>query len=175
MNDSIKEFITGWIVPIISAVIIAVLINKFLFFMALIPSTSMYPTLKNGDRIFVTKVYSTENLKRGDIVLFRSDELDNILVKRLIGLPGDTVEVKENNDVYVNGQKLDEPYVKQPGGDKKGYGTYKVPEGCFFFLGDNRVDSYDSRFWNVKYIPKNAIIGKAHMILFPFNRFGMLK
>lgn len=175
MESSAKEFITEWVMPIVSAVIIAVLINKFLFFMALIPSTSMYPTLKKGDRIFVTKIYNTENLKRGDIVLFRSDELDNILVKRLIGLPGDTVEIKENNDVYVNGEKLDEPYVKQPGGDERGYGTYQVPDGCYFFLGDNRVDSYDSRFWNVKYIPKSAIMGKAHMILFPFDRFGMLR
>lgn len=171
MEDTAADILKGWVLPIVSAVVIAIIINKTLFFMALVPSSSMYPTLEIGDRILVTKVYNTGNLKRGEVVLFNSKELKTVLVKRLIGLPGDTIEVKEDGTVYVNGVKNNQAYVKRPGGK---YGTYKVPAGNFFFLGDNRVDSYDSRYWNQPYIPSSAIMGKAQFILFPFNRIGKL-
>lgn len=171
MEDTITNIFKGWILPIVSAVILAVIINKTLFFMALVPSSSMYPTLKVGDRILVTKVYDKGKLKRGDVILFNSKELNEVLVKRLIGLPGDTVEVKEDGSVYVNGAKINQDYVKKPGGK---YGTYKVPAGSFFFMGDNRNDSFDSRYWIQTYIPSSAIMGKAQFILFPFNRIGKL-
>lgn len=171
MEDTITNIFKGWILPIVSAVILAVIINKTLFFMALVPSSSMYPTLKVGDRILVTKVYDRGKLKRGDVILFNSKELNEVLVKRLIGLPGDTVEVREDGSVYVNGAKINQDYVKRPGGK---YGSYKVPAGSFFFMGDNRNDSFDSRYWIQTYIPSSAIMGKAQFILFPFNRIGRL-
>lgn len=171
MEDSLVDFLKGWVLPIVSAIIIAIVINKTLFFMALVPSSSMYPTLEIGDRILVTKVYNTGTLKRGEVVLFNSKELNSVLVKRLIGLPGDTVEVKEDGSVYVNGVKNNQAYVKNPGGK---YGTYKVPQGSFFFLGDNRTDSYDSRYWAQPYIPSSAILGKAQFILYPFSRIAKL-
>jgi signal peptidase I len=175
MDNEIKGIVKEWILPVVSAVVIALFINKFLFFMARIPSTSMYPTLKVGDRIFVTKVYNKGSLKRGDIVLFKSKELGSILVKRLIGLPGESVEVKVEGEgivVYINGTRLDEPYVSSI--SKKG-GTFQVPEDSYLFLGDNRKDSYDSRYWKSPYIYKDDIMGKARVILFPFNRAGILK
>lgn len=171
MEDTTAEILKGWVLPIVSAVVIAIIINKTLFFMALVPSSSMYPTLEEGDRIIVTKVYNTASLKRGDVVLFNSKELGQVLVKRLIGIPGDTVEVKEDGAVYINGTKFSQPFVKNPGGK---YGTYKVPAGSFFFLGDNRSDSYDSRYWVQPYIPSGEIMGKAQYILFPFNRINKL-
>ncbi|MEA4828180.1 MAG: signal peptidase I [Clostridium sp.] len=164
-----KNFFKEWIVPVAAAVFIAVLINKFLFFQVSVPTKSMYPTIKPKDRIIVTRIYNKEKLKTGDIVVFYSDELKETLIKRLIGLPGDTVKIDENRDVYVNGKKIDQPYVVYNGG--KG-GEFKVPEGKYFFLGDNRENSWDSRYWQQSYIDKSDIKGKARFVVFPFNRFG---
>jgi len=172
MNESLRNFIKEWVLPLIGAFVAAVIINNTLFFMARIPSSSMVPTIKKGDRIFVTKVYNTNNLKRGDIVLFKSEELGEVLVKRLIGLPGETVEIDSEGNVYINGNKLDEPYVKRTS-DKTG--TFKVPEDSFLFLGDNRADSLDSRYWDMPYISKKYIMGKARAIIYPFNRIRLLK
>jgi len=167
-----KNFIKEWLMPIGAAVILCFLINRFLFFNIQVPSESMLPTIQIGDRIVTTKIYNPSNLKRGDIIVFYFKENNEKLVKRLIGLPGDKVEVKADGSVYVNGAKLDEPYVKYQGGPS---GTYNVPSGCYFFLGDNRRNSYDSRLWKNPYISPSDILGKAQFVFYPFNRFGALK
>ncbi len=171
-EEGLKKLFFDWILPIIAAVAIGLLINKFLLFKVYIPSESMVPTLKIGDQLFVTKVYNTENIKTGDIVVFYSEELNDLLIKRVIGLPGDKVEIKDNGDVYVNGNKLNEAYVKNKS-DKSG--SYTVPEGKFFFLGDNRANSKDSRWWNNPYVDKKDIRGKARVRVYPFDRFGVIK
>jgi len=168
----IKNFFKDWIVPIIAAIILAVLINKFLFFQVSVPTKSMYPTIKPKDRMIVTRIYNKEKLKRGDIIVFYSEELGETLIKRLIGLPGDEIKIDQNRNVYVNGVKQDEPYVVYNGG--KG-GEFKVPEGHYFFMGDNRANSWDSRYWQEHYIYADDIKGKARFIVFPFNRFGKFK
>ena len=89
------NFFTEWVVPILIALVLAFLINKFLIFKVKIPSESMVPTLNVGDRLFVTRIYNPEKLKRGDIVVFHSDEKNEDMIKRLIGLPGDKVVIKE--------------------------------------------------------------------------------
>ena len=166
-----KYIIFEWLIPVLIALIVAYLIRTFIAFTFNVPTTSMYPTIDAGDFGIATRVYNVSNLKRGDVVVFDSEELDMILVKRLIGLPGDKVHISENGDVYVNGERLQEDYVKNEGG---GIGEYEVPEGCFFFLGDNRRDSNDSRYWYNKYIDGKFIRGKAHYILFPFDRITKL-
>ncbi|TDT46055.1 signal peptidase I [Fonticella tunisiensis] len=168
----LKRLINDWIIPIAVAAVIALAINKFLFFQVSVPTESMYPTIKPGDRIIVTRVHNVQNLKRGDIVVFYSDELHETLIKRLIGLPGDEIEIKEDGTVYVNDQRLDEPYVVNR--DNK-TGRYRVPENSYFFLGDNRLQSKDARYWINHYISADDIQGKARYIIFPFNRFGPLK
>lgn len=167
-----KNFFKDWIVPIGAAIILAVLINRFLFFQVSVPTKSMYPTIKPGDRMIVTRVYNKEKLKRGDTIVFYSDELGETLIKRLIGLPGDEIKIDENRNVYINGEKQAEPYVVYNGG--KG-GEFKVPEGHYFFMGDNRANSWDSRYWQEHYISGSDIKGKARFIVFPFNRFGKFK
>lgn len=167
-----KKFFFEWIVPIVSALIIAMIINKFLLFKVYIPSESMVPTLKIGDQLFVTKIYDTDKIKRGDIIVFYSDELNDLLIKRVIGLPGEIVDIKDGGKVYINGDLLDEPYVKNT--DPKG-GTFKVPEGKYLFLGDNRSNSKDSRWWKNPYIDKSDIKGKAQIRVYPFDRIGTLK
>lgn len=167
----VKNIITDWIVPVIAAIIIAMLINKFLIFKVLIPSKSMVPTLNVNDRLFVSRVYNPENLKRGDIVVFESDELDETLIKRLIGLPGDRIRI-ENGLVYVNDEQLIEDYI---GENDDFNGEYEVPEGKYFFLGDNRLWSKDSRYWENPYIDEDSIIGKAQIKVYPFNEIGKIK
>lgn len=170
-KNTIKNIFTEWVVPIIAAVIIATLINKFLIFKVLIPSKSMVPTLNVNDRLFVSRVYKPENLKRGDIVVFESEELDETLIKRLIGLPGDKIRI-ENGLVYVNDEKLIEDYI---GENDEFNGEYEVPEGKYFFLGDNRLWSKDSRYWENPYIDEDHIIGKAQIKVYPFNEIGKIK
>lgn len=172
-NKNIWSFFKGWVIPITSAIVIALLINKFLFFNMEVMSGSMIPTLNIDDRYVVTKVYNKENLKEGDIIVFYSDELNERLVKRLIGLPGDKIEIK-NGVVFRNGEKLNEDYVKNK--DTYTYdGIYAVPKGEYFFLGDNRPISLDSRRWKDPYIDASNIEGKVQLRFYPFKDFGTVK
>lgn len=172
LSLQIKEVLNDWVFPILLAIVLALLINKFVFFNITVPTESMYPTIKVGDRIIVTHIYNYDKLKRGNVIVFHSDELNEDLVKRLIGLPGDTVDVRSDGSVYVNNVKLNEPYILNNGGKS---GIYKVPQGEYFFLGDNRSNSLDSRYWKNTYIPKSKIKGKAVYTIFPFSRWGKLK
>lgn len=171
IKETKKNFFLDWVMPIFIAVVLAIFINKFLIFKVYIPSSSMVPTLNVDDRLLVTRVYHPEKLQRGDIVVFDSDELNETVIKRLIGLPGDTIKI-DGTAVYVNGKKLDEPYVEYP---LESYGTYIVPEGKYFFLGDNRANSNDSRFWKDPYIDADKIQGKAQIKIYPLSQIGFLK
>lgn len=166
-----SNFFSDWIMPIVIAVILAALINKFLIFKVKIPSESMVPTLNVGDRLFVTRVYNLENLKRGDIVVFRSEEKDEDMIKRLIGLPGDKIVINDGI-VTVNGETLEENYI----GTSDNYsGEFTVPEGKYFFLGDNRYWSLDSRYWDEPYIDGSEIKGKAQIKVYPWKDFGKIE
>lgn len=166
---SLKYLIKEWLLPILVAIILAMLIKEFLFYQVKVPSASMYPTIKIGDRIIVTKVYNKKKLKSGDIIVFKSDELNEILIKRLIGLPGDEVVVKDKGRVFINGSEIAQPYVVNKDDlDIK----FKVPENKYLFFGDNRADSFDARRWVNPYIDGKDIKGKAQFIIYPFKRFG---
>jgi signal peptidase I len=167
-----KNLVKEWIYPILAALIITFMVNKFLIFKIYVPSGSMLPTIMIGDQIFVTKSYNKDNIKRGDVVVFFSEERGQLLVKRAIGLPGEKVDIKNDGTVYINGTVLKEPYVINK--DNK-TGSFNVPEDSYLFLGDNRVTSIDSRYWNNPYISKEAIKGKARLTVYPFNRFGWMK
>lgn len=164
-------FFREWVIPILAAIGIALLINKFLIYNVYIPSESMVPTLNVGDKLMVTRVYDTSKVKRGDIIVFYSEELNEVLIKRAIGLPGDHIEI-HNGTVNVNGTDIKEDYVKN---NEIYNGTFDVPQGKFFFLGDNRNRSYDSRKWINPYIDASNIQGKAQIKFYPFKDFGSLK
>lgn len=166
-----KGLLYEWGIPIIVAMILAFLINQFVIFKVYIPSESMVPTLNVEDRLFVTRTYDESKFARGDILVFDSKELGDKLIKRLIGLPGDKIVIK-NGEVSVNGEVLDEPYI----GDADRFnGEYEVPEGKYFFLGDNRLWSKDSRYWIDPYIDGKYIEGKAQFKVYPFNQMGKIK
>ena len=135
-----------------------------------ISGNSMEPFLSDHDVILVDSyTYNQEAPQRGDVIVFRgTDEPDKFFVKRVIGLPGETVIIRED-DVYINETKLDEPYVyskdkiyslRQIDGTQ-----YEVPEGKYFVLGDNRDSSFDSRTWRSPFVPKNNIVGKYYTTL----------
>ena len=167
-----KTFINEWVVPTIIAIVIVLFLNKFVFILVTVPTGSMETTIMPRDRLYVNKLFDVKDAKRGDILVFYSDELNEKLVKRLIGLPGDTVEINENGEVFINGEKLHEPYIRQSRGEAQ---AYTIPEGTYFFLGDNRPISVDARYWSNPYIAEDKIIGKATFRFFPLNRIGKLE
>lgn len=164
-----KKIFSDWVMPIGVAIILAISINKFVFYKIKIPSESMYPTIKVGDRIIVTRIHDKSKLKRGDIVVFYSHESKDMLIKRLIGLPGDEVNIEDNGQVFINGDKSEEPYVVF---NKDLVRQFKVPENKYLFLGDNRAASLDARQWEEPYIDSKDIRGKARFLVAPFRRFG---
>ena len=129
-----------------------------------IDGSSMNPTLAHGQYLLINNFsYYLNDPERGDIIVFNHPNNELNLIKRVIGLPGDTVEIT-NQVVSVNGEALDEPYIKAPPNYS---GTWTVPEDNFFVLGDNRNSSSDSHTW--QYLPEENIVGKAIAIYWPFS------
>lgn len=167
-----KSIIKEWIIDIGVVACIAFLVWYFLGYGVWITSGSMIPTLEVKDRLIVTRVHNPSSLKEGDIVLFKNDEFkDEILIKRLIGLPGDKIEIKDGI-VFRNGEQLKEDYVEN---NEKYNGTFQVPENKYFFLGDNRAHSNDSRYWKNPYVDASYIEGKAQVKYYPIKDFEILK
>jgi signal peptidase I len=131
---------------------------------------SMLPNLHDGEYILVNKVdYYFQTPQRGDIVVFKAvpaGQPDRDFIKRVIGVPGDTVAVR-NNTVYINGHKLAEPYKHYP--SDYTFGPRRVPADDYFVLGDHRNDSYDSSKWATPWLPKADIIGKAWIAYWPLS------
>lgn len=161
MRKKIQVLLITLIVILVCFLIIK---SSMRFFRAEIPTGSMVPTLNINDQLLVKKIEYCK-IKRGDILVFEKD--NTLYVKRLIGLPGDIVYI-DNGDIYVNGCILNEPYIY----DKGDYsGQYIVPEGNYFFLGDNRVNSFDSRYWDYPFVSKEHIVGKACFYLKPHLKY----
>jgi len=141
-----------------------------------IPSGSMLPTLQINDRLIIDKIsYNFRNPERGDIIVFsptdalKAQNFKDAFIKRLLGLPGDKVEVKEGR-VYVNDQLLKENYIEEK--PNYNFGPVTVPPNQYLVLGDNRNNSYDSHYWG--FVPRDHIIGKAVVRFWPLNRVGEL-
>jgi len=136
-----------------------------------IDGTSMEPNIHNGEYVIVNKTayWFGHNPQRGDVIIFNApDQPQNDRVKRVIGLPGETVEVTGDGSVYINGQQLEEPYL--PTHHSGTSGTWTVPEDQYFVMGDNRSASLDSRAKGP--VPRNRIIGKAWLIIWPLHDWG---
>ena len=161
MKDFIKE--KWWLLVLLCLVFF---LRIKVFSLTYVPSESMVPTLQENDFLFATK-YDKTNINRYDIVIF--DYPDNeylCFVKRVIGMPGDTIEIK-NGKVYANGVLCRDDFVSELSSDN---GLYKVPKDSYFMLGDNRKHSHDSRFWKNTFVKQKHIRGKVKCILFPFSR-----
>lgn len=161
----IKE-ILSYIKILVVTFICVFIFNHYIIANAFVPTGSMESTIETGSRIFINRLaYINSEPQRGDIVsfLFPDDESENYL-KRIIGLPGETIEGKDG-EVYVNGEKLTENYIK----DKidNDFGPFTVPTDCYFMMGDNRTNSWDSRYWDHPFVSKDKIIGKAVFKYYP--------
>lgn len=181
-DDAIKEPAEGvkkskpwksFMIYVIVILAFFLILNTFIF-NAVIPTSSMERTINPNDRVIGLKsAYWFSGVERGDIVIFNSAEEGRYLVKRVIGLPGDEIEIK-GGCVYVNNEKLDEDYLKQQGVTDGGTvkEPFTVPDDCYFMLGDNRLNSLDARYWNNKFISKKSIIAKVIFRYYPFDSAG---
>lgn len=165
----VKAEIISWIKTIAGAFILAWLITTFLIVNAKVPTGSMVDTINEGDRLIANRLsYLFSDPQRFDIVVFKyPDDESQYFIKRIIGMPGETVEIKDGK-VYINGsdEPLDDSFIYEPM-LPRGEGVYDVPENCYFMLGDNRNNSQDSRFWNEKYVKREKILGKAIFKYYP--------
>lgn len=167
LKNLIKSFFTSFL----WAVLIVSLINCF-FIHVKVPTGSMLPTIQLNDHLIIKRIYNTSTLNRGDIVVFESnyEEGATLYIKRLIGLPEDTIEFKiidNQQTIWINGECLEEPYITFPSATLINE-TYIVPKDSYFFLGDNRNNSFDSRYWVNSYIHESQIKGK---LIFNLSEF----
>ncbi len=168
-----KSVVGEFFESIIIAVVLATLIRLFLFQPFFIPSGSMEPTLRPGDRIIVNKIiYRLTEPRRGDVLVFRYPlDPQKDYIKRVVGLGGETVGAR-NGELIINNQVVPEPYL--PAGLAfNDFGPIQVPGESFFMMGDNRNNSQDSRVWGP--VPANHVVGKAVLIFWPLNRIGLIR
>ncbi len=171
-KKTFKEELVDWGKTLLFYCLIPLLVFQTFCFMASVPTGSMETTIPTGAQVVTFRTFNKDNIKRGDIVVFDSEELSVVFIKRCIGLPGDKIEFDGSGKVFINGQRYEEDYVSSYSDFE---GSFEVPEDCYFFVGDNRGGSIDARFWDNPYIHKDKIKGKAFLVLFPFSSFGILE
>ena len=166
-----------WIQSLISALLICVLVFVFVIRIMDVNGSSMVPTLKNGDKVLVSGLLYEPD--RGDIVVFKKDSYNDnkALVKRVIAVAGDTVNIDfDNGIVYVNGEAIEEAYLDGSTNNKLDFiGPQTVPENCLFVMGDNRNASTDSRDKRIGMVDKRLVIGKVLLVIYPFSSFGTVE
>jgi signal peptidase I len=177
-----------WVAVVVGAVVVALLVRTFLFTTFWIPSGSMEPTLsgERRDRVIVNRLsYKLHDVNRGDIIVFEVPDGEplmqvdgqqvNDLIKRVIGLPGETVELRDG-EVYVDGELLDEPYLPEGTTTEpcppENETTFEVPDDAVFVMGDNRDHSRDARCWAVHSVEESDIVGRAFVRFWPLSELG---
>src|SRR5579875_1154979 len=174
-KPSRSAFITAvaWFRDLMLSVLIAVLVILFLYRPVKVEGTSMMPSLYDQERLFINQFsykFGLGDIKRGDTVVFWfPEDPTKSYIKRVIGLPGDTIAV-DDGYVIVNGKKLVENYVPLEYRDDRSYPLHVVPKNDYFVLGDHRVSSNDSRAWG--FVPRNYIYGKAVFVFWPPEHIG---
>lgn len=171
-----KETVWEYIKTIVAVIIIVSVLNRFIIINAVVPSESMENTIMTGERFFGGRFsYWFSDPERFDIVVFKyPDDERQLFIKRVIGLPGETVNIIEGK-VYIDGEKipLEDSFIKEP--MLGSFGPYTVPEDSYFMLGDNRNHSKDSRYWSNPFVSKEQIVGKALVSYWPLSRIGFMK
>ena len=173
-----KKEIKSFAITFLLTMTVVFLLKNFVIINATVPTGSMENTIMPGDNIFGFRLaYMTEDPERGDVIFFPfpDDESPNY-VKRIIGLPGETVTITEGK-IYIDGSEtpLEEPYLKEEWTRGTGPYVFEIPEDSYLCLGDNRNRSADAREWNNQYVTKEKIIGKAIFTYFPFDRWGFVE
>ncbi|GHU76901.1 signal peptidase I [Clostridia bacterium] len=171
-GERTKKEILSWVKTIIFAVLFALLVNHVIVVNAAVPTGSMEDTIMVGDRVIAFRgSYLFDEPKRYDIVVFRPpDEEEVLYVKRIIGLPGDKIDVRDGR-VYINdsAEPIADKYIREAQHIEEEQ-VFNVPEGHYFMMGDNRNHSNDSRRWHQPYVAKNKILGKVVFRYFPIPK-----
>ena len=173
-HGGISSALRYWLRDLVLSIGLAGLVIIFLYQPVKVEGTSMLPRLTDQERVFINKyIYHFESINRGDIVVFRYPlDTTKSYIKRVIGLPGETVELRSGH-VFIDGMSLTEPYVLSTYRDRENYGPFMVPPGEFYVLGDHRNSSNDSRLWGT--ITRRNIYGKAVLVYWPMKNFGIVE
>lgn len=181
MKMNLKNELYSWGKSLLLAIIVVVACRYFIFTPIAVDGESMLPTFEDNDRVIVSKIGSID---RFDIVIFEDQDSDEQYIKRVIGVQGDSIQVKDDV-LYINGKAYEEFYVNKDINDvlynnitgdftlEELTGEETVPEGYYFVLGDNRWKSRDSRSQDFGFISADAIIGEAKFRYYPFQKIGM--
>jgi signal peptidase I len=169
----LRRELRSWGRDLVIALSLAIVIIIFFYQPVKVEGTSMTPLISDQERIFINKfVYRFEPIERGDVVVFWYPlDRSKSFIKRVVGLPGDTVEIREGQ-VYVNGKYLPEPYVPPESADMNNFSPTRIPKGEYFVMGDHRISSNDSRIFGP--VPRNFIYGKAVFAYWPVDHFGSI-
>jgi signal peptidase I len=166
----------SWVRDLIFSVLIAVILIVFIYQPVKVEGTSMMPALTDQERIFINKFtyrFGLGDINRGDMVVFLYPlDTSKSYIKRVIGIPGDTVEI-DAGDVIVNGRRVREDYVPEEYRDRQSYSPRTVPPDSYFVLGDHRSSSNDSRSWG--FVDRKFIYGKAVFVYWPLDKVGRLR
>lgn len=169
-NDFVRTLITY-----IGIILIVIIIRVFFIDPVRVDGGSMNTTLADGEVMILNKiVYKRNDIKRFDIVVIK--ENDHYIIKRVIGLPGEVIEYKDNK-LYINGNEMNDPYASTETDDFsiENIGHTKIPGDSYFVMGDNRIASLDSRYSEVGTIKKDLIIGRARLVIWPLDKFGIVE
>lgn len=172
-KKSWQDTASDWLFSIIIAVVLALGIRTFLVEPYMVSGPSMRPTLQNEERLIVNKlVYYLREPQRGEIIVFKyPSDTRRDFIKRVIAVGGDTIEIRDGK-TFVNGEAIDENYIKEP--FHTNYGKVTVPKGFIFVMGDNRNNSEDSRYADVGFVDLSLVKGKASVVFWPFSEFKAL-
>lgn len=182
-KKKIKKEVISWGKTLLLTVIVVIAIRTFLFTNYIVYGASMMPTIHDRDRVIINKIgYDVGSPERFDMIVFQATETTDY-IKRIIGLPGDSIEYKDDN-LYVNGELIEESFLNEMKAEYKMQytddftlewitGEKTVPENHIFVLGDNRPNSIDSRY--IGFIPFDKIVGKADLAYWPIKDFRVLK
>jgi signal peptidase I len=174
MRPVIKKWIKEWVPTLAVTLAVSITFNTYVAQGMTVPTGSMLPTIQLDDKILVEKMVELTRFQFGDVTVFYPPlpgHENERYVKRMIGLPGDTIEVRDGR-LIRNGAAVDEPYVA--GKMNYTFGPVKVPEDHYLFLGDNRNDSLDSHLWPTPFVHKDKLIGKVMFRYYPFTAIGGL-
>jgi len=162
-----------WIKAIIIAILIALFLRTFIFATSIVEGESMDPTLEDGERVIFNKlIYILDEPERGDIVIIQRPTKN--YVKRIIGLPGETIEINRN-ELIIDGEEYTQTFLSEDAINKTGnFGPVTVPEDSYFVMGDNRAISKDSRN-GLGFINEEEIIGKSEIVIYPFNDWELTR
>ncbi|MDO4616706.1 MAG: signal peptidase I [Lachnospiraceae bacterium] len=178
-KESFKKVFWEYVRMFAGVIVVVLLLQNFVFINARIPSASMENTVMTGDRIFGNRLaYTFGEPERYDIAIFRApDDESKLFIKRVIGLPGETVTIREDG-IYINDaeEPLSEEFCPEQPDYTQWIGmSWTVPEDCYFMLGDNRNNSGDSRFWNNPFVSGEKVLAKASFRYWPLNQISVLE